>query len=236
MDDGSCGDLVMQYDFKEAQNDFDVPPEPYPEETRKLRPAMKAYLHGRDLSYTVAKNNMWYPTDEVRESDPVPRLVIPCVNEHGRPYWQARAMVTHDLRYRSAKGGRFGSIVVVWPEVSFSRCEDISFGNDSAFVDRPIVLVEGPTDALAAAGAGYLAIATMGAFFSGYALRYINKKTDSSCPIIVVPDLDMPQFGPDNVTTLAKAGRTAVMRMPEGAKDLAKMFKAGRKRLLERRI
>ena len=218
----------MQYDFKEAQDDFDVPPEPYPEETRKLRPAMKAYLHGRDLSYTVAKNNMWYPTDEVKESDPVPRLVIPCVNDHGRPYWQARAMVTHDLRYRSAKGGRFGSIVVVWPETS-------SLGG-MARCDKPIILCEGPTDALAAAGAGYLAIATMGALFSKYALRYINKKTDKSCPIIVVPDLDMPGFGPDNVATLSKSGRTAVMRMPEGVNDLAKMSKAGRKRLLGRTL
>ncbi len=220
---------MKHYDFKEPKEDFSVPPEPYPEETRKLRPAMKAYLHGRDLSYTTAVNNMWYPTDEVIERDPVPRIVIPCVNEYGRPFWQARAMVTHDLRYRSARGGRFGSIVVVWPEIRSGLLR-------SASIDKPIVLVEGPTDALAAAGAGYLAIATMGAFFSKYALSYLKRKTTWNCPVIVVPDIDLPGFGVENVITLSKAGRRVEMREPQGAKDLAKMSKAARARLLGRKM
>ncbi len=223
---------MKHYDFKESKEDFSVPPEPYPEETRKLRSAMKAYLHGRDLSYTTAVNNMWYPTDEVIERDPVPRMVIPCVNEHGRPFWQARAMVTHDMRYRSAKGGRFGSIVVVWPAFSY-RGEDGRFYNA---VKSPIVLVEGPTDALAAAGAGYLAIATMGALFSNYALRYLDKKTSKDCPVIVIPDIDMPEFGVENVINLSKAGRRVEMREPQGAKDLAKMSKSARAQLLGRQM
>ncbi len=210
----------MRYEFNKAKDeDLEATPEPYPEETRRLRPAMKAYLHHRNLDYEVASGNMWYPTDELND---VPRIVIPCVNAYGRPYWQARAMTKDNLRYRSAYGGRFKSIVVVWPHPTLSR------GNT---VKTAIVVVEGPMCALAAASEGFLSVATMGGMFSGYALKYIDKKMARDIPVIVIPDVDMPEFGVDAIKRFARAGRKAEMRMPE-EKDLADMKPAARRRLL----
>ena len=145
--------LIERYLYKihESQGDLSVPPEPYPEENRRYLPAMKAYLYGRRLSYSTAKDNCWYPTDSIKEKNPTPRIVIPCFNSVGRPYWQGRAMIKHELRYRSAQGKRFQSIVVMWPRIlEIAKKEHHSEG-------KPLVLVEGPMDALAAAAMGHAA-------------------------------------------------------------------------------
>jgi hypothetical protein len=220
--------IKEKYKINERKDDFSSPIEPYPKETRDLIPAMKVYLHGRNLSYETARRNLWYPTYEVKERDLVPRIVIPAVNKYNRPYWQARAILKHDLRYRSAKGGRFGSIVVVWPKVVA-----VNTVGERQWGCAPVVLVEGPTDALAAAGLGYFSIATMGALFSSYALKYLNKKISKDVPVIVVPDLDCPEFGAETITILSASGYRVTMRMPEGVKDLAGMKPDERRRLLE---
>ena len=77
---------------------------------------MKEYLRERELSYLVAtKTNAWYPTKAL---DSVPRIVVPASNLEGSRFWQARAMVPTDAmrRWKSAKGAKHGSIVIVWPE------------------------------------------------------------------------------------------------------------------------
>jgi hypothetical protein len=216
--------MKEHYKINEAVSDLREPPESYPKETKRLIPAMKAYLRGRDLSYTTAVENGWYPTEKVRERDPVVRIVIPATNEHGRPYWQARAMLPHNLRYRSAKGGRFGSIIVVWPYHEPLQMKGTW--------EPSMVLCEGPMDALAAAGLGYFSIATMGALFSSYAVKYIQKYVNKKTPVIVIPDLDLPDFGAENVAALAKVGRRVVMHLPVGGKDLAKMKPKAREALL----
>jgi len=209
--------MLEHYKINEAKSDLSEKPEPYPEETPRLIPAMKAYLHGRNLSYQTAKINLWYPTENVKERDLVPRIIIPAVNKYKRPYWQGRAMLKHDLRYRSAKGGRFGSVVVVWP---MNRCKN------------EVVLVEGPMCALAAAGLGYLGLATMGALFASYAVKFIKDMLSSDTTVIVVPDVDAPEFGVENVTVLSAAGRKTMLRMPVGGKDLAKLSLNAREELL----
>lgn len=209
--------MLERYKINEVKSDLSAKPEPYPEETPQLIPAMKAYLHGRNLSYTTANENLWYPTQHVKERDPVPRIVIPAINKYHRPYWQGRAMLKHDLRYRSAKGGRFGSIVVVWP---------------MNWRHKEIVLVEGPMDALAAAGLGYLGVATMGALFASYAVRFIKKVLPLDIAVIVVPDVDAPEFGVQNVGMFSELGRKAVLKMPVGGKDLAKLDLKAREELL----
>ena len=214
--------MKEHYKINEAVSDLSEPAEPYPKETKRLIPEMKVYLRRRDLSYTIAMENGWYPTEKVRESDPVIRIVIPATNKYGRPYWQARAMLPHNLRYRSAKGGRFGSIILVWP-LSPVR-------HDSR---KPVILCEGPMDALAAAGLGYFSIATMGALFSSYAVKWVDENIDRKVPVIVIPDLDLPDFGTENVAALAKTGRRVVMCLPEGGNDLAKMSKKAREALLK---
>lgn len=224
--------MLEHYKINEVINDLREPVEPYPKETKRLIPVMKAYLHGRDLSYETAIENGWYPTDRVRERDPVVRIVIPATNEHGRPYWQARAMLPHDLRYRSAKGGRFGSIVIVWPMLPLVDKKGEVRSIRAVWGCPPMVLVEGPMDALAAADLGHFSIATMGALFFNYALKYIKRYVNIKTPVIVIPDLDLPDFGVENVIALAKAGRKVVMRLPVGGKDLAKMKPKAREALL----
>ena len=218
--------LSEKYEINKAQGDTSIPPEPYPEENRRYLPAMKAYLHGRRLSYTTAKNNCWYATDSVKEKDPTPRIVIPCVNPVGRPYWQGRAMLKHYLRYRSAEGGRFQSIVVVWPQ-----CEGMYPISSN---QKPIILVEGPMDALVAARMGHLSIATMGALFSEYALTYLSGKISKDIPVIVIPDVDCLDFGVSVVKLLASTGRQCVMRVSQEGDDLAAASNKERKHLLRK--
>jgi len=210
--------MNSEYKISRQPSDPSVPPEPYPKEVLRLRPAMRAYLFHRKLCYKTAQCNFWYPTSKVRESDPVVRIVIPAVNSIGRPYWQARAMVDHPLRYRSARGGRFQSIVVVWPVIS-------------AIMDKAVI-VEGPMDALAAAGLGYLSIATMGEMFSSYAETYLSQKMYPGMPVVVIPDMDCPEFGTDVVSNFSQHGRKAEIRLPIGGKDLAKMGVNARKEVL----
>ena len=212
--------MKEHYKINETVSDLSEPVEPYPKETKKLIPAMKTYLRERNLCYTTAVNNGWYPTNHVKERDSVARIVIPATNVYSRPYWQARALLPHDLRYRSAKGGRFGSIIVVWPYY------------EPLIWEPAMVLCEGPMDALAAAGLGYFSIATMGALFSSYAVKYILKYVSIKTLVIVIPDLDLPDFGAENVTALAKAGWLVAMRLPVGGKDLAKMKPKAREALL----
>ena len=211
--------LAERYKINEAQGDRSVPPEPYPEKNSQYIPVMKAYLRRRRLSYSTAKDNCWYSTDSIKEKDPTPRIVIPCVNPAGRPYWQGRAMMEHELRYRSAQGGRFQSIVVVWPSYIIIS-------------QKAVVITEGPMDALAAAGMGYFSIATMGALFSEYALDYLFKNVALDIPVIVIPDVDCPDFGISMVKLLAGVERRCVMRVSEEGDDLAAASDKERKHLL----
>ena len=216
--------LAERYKINKVESNPSEPPEPYPEESRRLLPAMRAYLHGRRLSYTTAQGNYWYATTEIKEADPTPRIVIPCINPFGRPYWQGRAMLSsHELRYRSAKGGRFQSIVIAWP--SFTH---------SDWMEGPMVLTEGPMDALAAASFGYLGISTMGALFSEYALRWVTEHVASNIPMIVIPDVDCTDFGTTVIKVMAAAGRKCVMRVSEEGDDLAAASNKERRHLLRR--
>ncbi len=221
--------LAERYKINTAESNLSEPPEPYPEESRRLLPAMKAYLHGRRLSYTTAKGNYWYATAEIKEEDPTPRVTIPCVNPFGRPYWQGRAMLSsHKLRYRSAKGGRFQSIVVVWP--SYVNFIEVVSKKER----KPVVIIEGPMDALAAAGMGYLSISTMGALFSEYALIYLDRNVPKDIPVIIIPDVDCLDFGVSVVKLLSIAGRKCVMRVSEEGDDLAAASNKERKHLLRK--
>ena len=58
-------------------------------------------------------------------------------------------------------------------------------------------------------------------------------RDDRRSVIIVVPDLDVPEFGVENVRVLSAAGRKVVLRMPVGVNDLSKMSLEARKELLK---
>jgi len=184
---------------------------------------MREYLHDRNLSYNVAARiNDWYPTKLL---DGIPRVVVPAQNLEGHRFWQARAMVpcSSQERWRSARGSKGGSIVVVWPDVITSRMR--------------LVVVEGPMDALAAATMGHLGFAAMGKINLKDVVNYIKtgfkfvQVFQSEDPVIIVPDLDFTDFGAQACRELGLAGIRAEIRLPD-FEDLAAMSRKQREKLL----
>lgn len=118
--------------------------------THKHLAQMDAYLLDRQLDPGLARHNGWYPS--VNAGDGHLRVVIPAVpraDNPGHVYWQARDLTGKaHLRYTSPRGPRADALVLVTPD------DETEAG---AFV-----IVEGPMDALAAAGEGYVGVAVMG--------------------------------------------------------------------------
>mgnify|MGYP001587435180 CR=1 FL=1 len=108
---------------------------------------MESYLKGRGLDAPTAIENGWYPSRSANDTHP--RIVIPATNTKGLAYWQARAMDNKvEPRYQSPGVSKGDSVIQVWPQQ-----------RDWLPV---LVIVEGPMDALAAAGCGVRAVALMG--------------------------------------------------------------------------
>lgn len=181
----------------------DRPPMPKP--TPSLEPDVKKYLLSRKLSYTIARENGWYAS---REVDGYDRIVIPCSNSKGIPYWQARAIDdwTH-IRYQSPRATRQDSVVLVWPRLNTPKLGSI--------------VCEGPADALAAAMLGYVGIGLMGNVpppeVVDYVVQFIK---DSYEPAIVIPDLDHVEMGAFLTGSLAVNGIKVRTVLPP-KKDLA---------------
>lgn len=209
--------MIYQHEKKQPTG----PTEPYPKGTQSLVPVMTKYLEGRGLSFSCAYDNGWFPTDEL---DGVPRLVIPATSLSGRRYWQARAMVPvpDPLRWRSARGSKDGAVVLCWPLLVKARAR--------------VVVVEGPLDALAAASVNHIGLAAMGKSNVTDVLGYLKKAGDyklvfHGLSVVVVPDLDAPEFAARAVTELAISGVYAEIRLPP-YEDLAALTREEREELL----
>ena len=182
---------------------------PMPREDEYLLPEMKRYLQSRKLSFKLARENGWYPTSKVDGHD---RIVIPCTNSLGIPYWQARAIDswTH-VRYQSPRATRQDSIVLVWP---FLEDRDQWKGS---------IITEGPADALAAAMLGRLGIGLMGNEPPEEVIEFIvNTIKHTYEPALVIPDRDHIEMGAYLTGSLSSRGVISHMRIPY-AKDLAGM-------------
>jgi len=183
---------------------------PYPkhESSAEAEAAFVRYLTNRDLSPDLAALNGWYPT--LDGGDDVLRIVIPASNSLDYPYWQARAIpaVPSEARYLSPNVPRTDSVIIVWP------------GKSRTTKPGVVAVVEGPMDALAAAGTGVVGVATMGgmpptAVYS-YLARLFHGKT-----MIVIPDRDMQAAGSRSVRELRERGIAAWLRLlPASGKDL----------------
>jgi DNA primase len=164
----------------------------------------KSYLRARHLDPELAKANGWYPA---RYKDTT-RIIIPCSNRDGVPYFQGRAMNDDPLRYASPPVPRDDSIVIVWPDESGPQ--------------RGGVVTEGPMDALAAAGMGFVGVGLMGNQPTEAVLEHLALFARAFQPIYVIPDADAPEFGSLVLGALAQHGLNVTVRIAP-KKDLAEM-------------
>lgn len=185
-----------------------------PEEDDTLDMWMIRYLEKRRLNPDIAILNGWYPS---RDYTGV-RLIIPAstlVNTW--PYYQARAMNDHPVRYKSPAAPRGDALIIVHPEGS----------------PKGILVVEGPMDALAGAGEGYVGVALMGNKPSAAVLEHlITVLKTFSGEHIVLPDKDAFEEGAALTAKLWSRGITCQLKMIRGAKDLAELSPIQRSLLL----
>lgn len=187
---------------------------PYPPvERRRATPrrdpaaweAARAYLRARGLDPELARDHGWYAA-QCRDGL---RLVIPTTVPG---YWQARALAGQEPRYVSAAAERGPALVVVAPTTPI----------------RLTCVVEGPLDALAAAMAGALGIATMGTAVSREALTALRARAVGR--VVVVVDTDTAELARSVLHALPLARLVTVYPY----KDLAAAPVEVRARLLGR--
>jgi len=188
---------------------------------------MKQYLEGRHLSHSIALENGWYPTIDYAMCA---RVVIPASSlANSWNYYQARLIVeAHPSvkRYVSPAAPRGDALAVVFPLIG---------PNHPYPICRGVVVVEGPMDALAAAGFGYVGIGLMGNTPNDAVLRHIEEiaKTFGTCSII--PDSDAEEQGIAIIAKLWARGIRCTLKRITGAKDLAELDPVRRSLLLASR-
>mgnify|MGYP001581333841 CR=1 FL=1 len=197
----------------------------YSDRLPKLEPSLcpdfDAYLTSRNLNPDIERANLWYPSRYA--GDDAPRIVIPASSSDTyNKFWQARLMATEGIsslvRYQSPHGCRSGdAVIVVYPEL----------------LNRPYrsVVVEGPMDALAAAGEGCLGIALMGALPPQERIDLTATLVRGTIAIICY-DSDNPAALVAVMSQLSNLGVQCRLRDPSPAKDLAELNRAQRAKLL----
>lgn len=188
-----------------------------PERDKNLYPLMMEYLKGRGLSYALARENGWYPTIGC---DNIPRVVIPASSlVNSWPYYQARMIVNSPAsakRYISPSAPRGDALAIVFPKGS-------GLGS---------IIVEGPMDALAAAGMGYVGVALMGNKPGEAVLDHIEEIVKVYGDCYVIPDRDAFQEGAEITAYLWARGVRCTLKSITCAKDLAELSPARRALIL----
>lgn len=204
--------IIYRHEEQEKRIKPTGPRPGFPELRAKLWPMFRDYLEGRKLNASLARVNGWYPA----WYKSAPRAIIPCSNSAGVPYFQGRDMSGQaELRYASPWATREDSIVLVWPEGEAKGC----------------VIVEGPTDALAAADIGFLGIGVMGNSPPMEVIEHVATFARAFAPVIIVPDIDTLDLGPAVLCGLGQLGIAGMILNPY-AKDLAAMTPKERKQFI----
>lgn len=178
------------------------------------------YLYARKLVPELAEENGWYVSTDAQ--DTYPRIVIPAVtHKAGHVYWQARDISGKAyIRYQSPKGPRHEALVKVSP----------------FHAPRGIVVVEGPMDALAAAGEGYLSYALMGMQPNQSTLLHLALLIEDTKELntLVVLDRDSAEHALRIALFLSTQGYYAkVKHLPGPEKDLAACLPKKRNQFLK---
>lgn len=180
---------------------------------------MADYLLDRNLDPGLARKNGWYQSTDC--NDEYARVVIPAAtHKTGHVYWQARDTTGKAfIRYQSPKGPRHEALIKIEPSAPSNP--------------RGIVVVEGPMDALAAAGEGYLAYALMGMKPSKATLMHLALLIEDMCELDILVILDRGEFANSMAvsTFLSTQGYHAkAAELPE--KDLAQCLPEKRRAFL----
>jgi len=195
--------------------------------SQRLWPRFDQYLQERNLDPDLARKNLWFPS---RTVDGYDRLVVPGTSDQtGNLYWQAR-LIQDDpgiqttsgrvfaRRWESPHGiSRGNSVCLVWPR--------------EAGPGRPTAVVEGPMDALAAAGEGFVSVALMGVQPPADCLSLTAKLLRGTIPVIV-SDLNAEKEMTDVQLRLAAQGIVGQLCSPYPGKDLAALDRPGRRKVL----
>lgn len=206
--------MIYRHEQREKKKVYVGPRPDFPKQIDELNERMDAYLTDRHLSPDLARDNGWYPSRYAH----APRIVIPCSNSAGVPYFQARDMSGKAfLRYASPRASRDDSLVIVWPDDSKPQLGG--------------VIVEGPMCALAAADLGYVGVALMGNQPTDEVFEHLALYARAFQPVMVIPDADHLELGPLVLCSLGQRG-IASMIMAPGKKDLGDMTPKERKRFL----
>lgn len=188
-----------------------------PEEYRELWPCMWKYLEDRALDGNIADANGWYPTMDYQMCA---RVVIPASSlVNSWPYYQARLIVEahpNVKRYVSPAAPRGDALAVVFP----------------SFCVLGSIIVEGPMDALAAAGMGYVGIGLMGNTPNEAVLDHIKEIVGVYGDCFVIPDRDAFTEGAELTAKLWTRGVKCTLKSITGGKDLAELSPSRRKRIL----
>lgn len=183
----------------------------------RLRRHMEEYLVSRGLSPRIAEDNGWYPMIDYAMCA---RVVIPASSlVNSWPYYQARLIVeAHPSvnRYVSPAAPRGDALAVVFPE----KCV---LGS---------IIVEGPMDALAAAGMGYVGIGLMGNTPNSLVLEHIEQIVTVYGQCFVIPDRDAFKEGAEITAKLWTRGIRCILKSITGAKDLAELSAERRRSLI----
>lgn len=183
----------------------------------RLWPIAVQYLVSRELNARLAGENHWFAS--YRAGDEEARVVIPATSMiAGNVFWQARAIDSNVAkRYQSPHAPRGDAIIAVWP-------------SEPGHVTTSAV-VEGPMDALAAAGEGVLGIALMGVTPPESALDLTAKLVRGTI-VTVVADSDAVGSMSKVLLKLALRGALCRLSYPGLSKDLAGAGPTERKRIL----
>lgn len=178
---------------------------------------MNDYLEERHLDWMLARENGWY--ESVEAGDSRPRVVMPAVTHvKDHVYWQARDIYGKAyLRYTSPKGPRHEALILVEPHHH----------------PKGVVIVEGPMDALAAAGAGYVGIALMGMTPSQATLYHLTLLVHDYFPTNVLVLLDRGEVANATKVMLFLASQGFSAKIAElDTKDLAASMPLHRRKFL----
>lgn len=189
---------------------------PMPEAEPTLEVAMRSYLEARSLDYVTAKRaGGWYAAYHRG-----PRVIIPCVRSDGGIWWQGRLIDSMKLireefqfqpkRWDGASGYRHDAVCYIPGEY-----------------ERQTVIVEGPMDALAAAGYGFPAIALLGVDPPKIVFDFVAQLVGKSYQkgrAFIIPDNDRMAKWVGIQNELGARGVSGQLRLVSGGyKDLAEM-------------